>query len=386
MIKTYTYSGKNFYLIQLSYTDKKGKRHQPKYRLDLSGHRITSKRKAERLEVEYRMELKAKVECKYSILSFAEFYEVYLKQIRLTHKKGTVLNYDGGLRKWLTTDFTNKKLNDITKSDIHKFIFESLPKKNASVHTQKRILKILRIILQVALEEEYIARNPANGIRVKTPPAIKQVFNTKEAVHFLEQAKESQHPFYFHWAMALLTGMRNGELYALRWSDIDEIAGNITISASWSNKDGYHSTKSNKTRIFPISSELKKLLIELKNRGPFSENLTALNGNNRFFENLVLPRIREWKNGEQSRVTRDFCKLIRLKEIKFHDLRATFITNLLSQGASLPQVMSIVGHSKMSTTDEYLRLAGVNIKGSTDKLGYSLPNVTTSQILSFSNS
>ena len=35
--------------------------------------------------------------------------------------------------------------------------------------------------------------------------------------------------------------------------------------------------------------------------------------------------------------------------------------------------MSIVGHSKTSTTDEYLRLAGVNIKGATDELGYSLP-------------
>jgi len=327
-----------------------------------------------------------KVEGEYSKLSFTEFHEEYLKQIRLTHKRGTVINYDGGLRKWLTVDFSNKILNNFTKSDIHEFVFESLPQKGASIHTQKRILKILRIIFQAALEDGYIARNPAAGIKVKTPPPLKQVFNTKEASFFLEKAKESNHPFYFHWAMGLLTGMRNGELYALRWSDIDEISGNITISASWSNKDGYHSTKSNKTRIFPISTELKKLLIELKNRGPFSENLTGLNGNNRFFDNLVLPRLKDWKYGEQSRVTREFCSIIGLKEIKFHDLRATFITNLLSQGVSLPQVMSVVGHSKMSTTDEYLRLAGVSIKGSTDKLGYSLPDNQISEVLLFSKS
>ncbi|MCP4912806.1 MAG: tyrosine-type recombinase/integrase [Oligoflexia bacterium] len=68
-----------------------------------------------------------------------------------------------------------------------------------------------------------------------------------------------------------------------------------------------------------------------------------------------------------------FCRQIGITEIKFHDLRATFITNALTQGVSLPQVMSIVDHARTSTTDEYLRLAGVNVKGATDQISYSLP-------------
>jgi hypothetical protein len=46
------------------------------------------------------------------------------------------------------------------------------------------------------------------------------------------------------------------------------------------------------------------------------------------------------------------------------------------------QVMSIVGHSKTSTTDEYLRLAGVNIKGSTDRIGYCLPKLEHKNVIS----
>jgi integrase len=72
-------------------------------------------------------------------------------------------------------------------------------------------------------------------------------------------------------------------------------------------------------------------------------------------------------------VTREFCKSLAITEIKFHDLRATFITNLLSRGESLVRVMAIVGHADMETTNVYLRKAGIELEGGTDKLGYKIP-------------
>ena len=74
----------------------------------------------------------------------------------------------------------------------------------------------------------------------------------------------------------------------------------------------------------------------------------------------------------QSEILRDFCRGSYIPEVKFHDLRATFITNMLSKGVALNVVMSIVGHRKIATTDVYNRLAGVGVKGSTDKLSYGL--------------
>ena len=181
--------------------------------------------------------------------------------------------------------------------------------------------------------------------------------------------------------MALLTGMRNGELYALRWRQIDEVAGLISINCSWTNKDGLHPTKSNKNRTFPISGELRSLLLDLKRTGTYSEELKSLAGNDGKFDDFVLPRSPVWKHGEQARIAKSFCELIDITKVKFHDLRATFITSLLAQGVPLPVVMKLVGHSRSSTTDRYLRLAGIYTKGSTDSLGYSLPKLLEGKVV-----
>ena len=68
-----------------------------------------------------------------------------------------------------------------------------------------------------------------------------------------------------------------------------------------------------------------------------------------------------------------FCIASDIKPITFHSLRATFITNLLSHGVSLANVMSIVGHEDIETTNGYLRRSGIDIKhGTTDLLGYKV--------------
>lgn len=89
---------------------------------------------------------------------------------------------------------------------------------------------------------------------------------------------------------------------------------------------------------------------------------------------FVLSQLPEWENGEQARITREFCQSLGITPVKFHDLRATFITNLLARGESLARVMAIVGHSQIKTTNGYLRKAGVDVQGATEKLGYDLPD------------
>lgn len=97
---------------------------------------------------------------------------------------------------------------------------------------------------------------------------------------------------------------------------------------------------------------------------------------------FVLPRLKEWTDGEQARVTRAFCTGLGITSVKFHDLRATFITSLLARGESLARVMSMVGHSELKTTNGYLRKAGVDVQGGTEKLGYKLPQSAEGVVLS----
>src|SRR5690606_10977542 len=133
----------------------------------------------------------------------------------------------------------------------------------------------------------------------------------------------------------------------------------ISVSKQWTSKTGFIPTKTRRNRIVPIAPDLLIFLREWRLRcDPERE--------------FVLPHLEEWKHGEQARITRDFCLSIGITPVKFHDLRATFITNLLSRGESLARVMAMVGHTELKTTNAYLRKAGVDVLGGTDKLGYGL--------------
>ena len=365
-------NGKVSFRIMVSFTLTSGKRIQKRFRADDEGRLFLSHKQAEKFKILKTEELRAQYEKHFNQLSFSSWHEEYLRKAKETKRRSTYYQYDGDLKKWLTSSFISLKLGEIKRGHIHDLVFVEMVKKGATDKTRKRFLKSLNAVLNSAVDHGHISLNPSKGLLVKTPPSKKLILNTEQAQTFLTEAKICRHPFYPIWAFALLTGMRSGELYGLRWQDIDESSGIIQISHQWTNKDGYHSTKSNKCRVIPISNDLGILLKELRNNGPYSESLKGLSDNPIFINDLVLPRVPEWRYGDQSKVTREFLERIGLSPVKFHDLRATFITNLLANGVPLAQVMSVVGHSKTSTTDEYLRLAGVNIAGSTEKLGYSL--------------
>ena len=92
-----------------------------------------------------------------------------------------------------------------------------------------------------------------------------EILTLAEIKKLLSSAKELKHPWYHHWAMALLTGMRSGELYALLWTDIDWENSSLTVSKSYDNR--FNVTKSTKAgywRTVPISSELRALLTEIR--------------------------------------------------------------------------------------------------------------------------
>ena len=379
MINKYQAGNKFLYEVFVKGRDKDGKQIGKRRR------GITSIRKAKEIEVDLINELRSKAS-ETKTWTWQEWHLECIRRMRMTLKMGTIMGYDGDLKKWLPQDWCEKEMSSFSKNDVYDLIFNYIGDR-ASAHTRQKTYKKVLRLFELAVEDGIINRNPAKGIRVRVPEANKKVLNSNEADLLLRLAKECRHRFYYHWAFALFTGMRSGEMYSLRWSDIDLETGLISVTKQWTSKDGLHHTKSNRNRVVPISAELRLLLTELKKLGPYKACLKASVVQARSkpvtFNDLVLPRLREWRNGDQAAVLADFCKSIDVTPVKFHDLRATFITNLLSQGVPLVKVMSIVGHRKMSTTDEYLRLAGVDVKtGTTEKLGYSLPKETAENVIS----
>ncbi len=115
----------------------------------------------------------------------------------------------------------------------------------------------------MAVEDGVLTTNPALRVKVRVPQVKQAVLSASEIEILLREAKVVRHRFYEVWALAILTGMRSGELFALTWQNVDFDGGKILVSQSWSSKNGIGPTKTAKNRIVPMSLELRKFLKEL---------------------------------------------------------------------------------------------------------------------------
>jgi len=347
-IKKVLVDGKTKYEVIVKIRDKSGNQISRKKRW------FNSEREARKVEVELLIDLqgfKSKV-------TWRKWVPHVLEKYRVEYRNSTYHNYMHCLNKWFNPVWDDKFVDEIKPSDVHKVIFEDCA--GVSSYTKRGLLKIVKRVFNIAIEEGLTVRNPAVGIRVRCAEANQAILNKNEIDVLLREAKRCDHRFFPHWTVAILTGMRSGELYSLRWNDVDLVTGKINISKAWTRYNGEGPTKTAKNRIYPISKECRKFLEELKLK----------NGKDSEF---VLPRLWEWTQGEQAKVLKSFCEEIGITPVKFHDLRATFITQMLNNGVPLSKVMAIVGHSSLKTTQGYLRLSGKDIEGATESLGVEVP-------------
>ena len=270
----------------------------------------------------------------------------------------TIRDYVTMLHKW-TKEWLDKPATQITKGDGRE-VLDRVIEEGRSKAFQKRLKNTINMIYNWAIEHKTVRgihHSPVFGLKIivkqdKRPEILKP----HEIRKLLYEAKAQDHEWYHIWAMALLTGMRNGELYSLRWEDVDFDGGIIKVERSYNFKTAeFKDTKAGYWRSVPISSELETLLIEIKNT---------------FKSEFVLPRIHIWKNGEQAKVLKFFCRSIGLPEIRFHTLRACFATQLIGSGVEPVKVMKICGWKDLKTLSVYLRLAGIEEKGITEGLNF----------------
>ncbi len=359
-IRHYIKNGKKLYEAYINGYSARGTRVQRKRK------GIETLRRAEQIEFELKRELALLKEEKVAPY-FDEWLSEALHIMKLNYRLSTHYTYEKTINKWISNVWQGVELKAITKADIHELVFEKISRESTTEQTRKSVLKVLKRIFQLAVDHGKLDRNPCHGMMVKVPETDKKVLTFKEVELLLQEARATNHRFYPIWVVGLFTGMRSGELYALKWSDVDLDSKTISVSRSWSSKNGFTCTKNQKTRVVPISEELLGFLKELK----ISQGK----------EEFVLPHLTEWTRGQGARVTKEFCKSLGITDIRFHDLRATFITHLLARGESLARVMAIVGHADMETTNVYLRKAGIELQGGTERLGYKVPSQDGAKIL-----
>lgn len=273
----------------------------------------------------------------------------------LTEK--TISNYLVNLKAYTFECWADRPVDTFTADEIRELVMSKTSSK--SVAQQKNLLKFIRAVFAMCLEKGFIKHNPTPLMKFRSGDKIKKVLTYEQVRAFLAKARELNVEWYPHWAMALYTGMRSGELVALTWDNVNLDNRTIVVSQSWNSKDGFKSTKSGNDRLIGISECLVPLLKELKLSGHDPE--------------FVLPRLPKWMKGEQARELRMFLLGMGLPPVKFHDLRATWATLLLSKGVVPIQVMKMGGWEDMKTMMIYSRKAGVDIRGAADVLDFHDP-------------
>mgnify|MGYP000675147409 CR=1 FL=1 len=267
--------------------------------------------------------------------------------------KNTLKNYRECIKANTYYLWSNKYVDQFTTSEIREFIMEKCSK--FSEAHRKNMLKYLRAVFKYAVEQNILATNPCPKLKFKNNEKIKKMLKEEEVKVFLKEAKQRNHEWFPVWAVACYTGLRNGELYALKWENVDFQNRLIYITHSWNKVNGFKSTKSGDDRIVVIAPSLMPIINDL-----------FLNRTSEY----VLPRIRDWETGTQAKPLKAFLKEINLPLIRFHDLRASWATIMLSKGIEPIKVMSMGGWKDLKTMQIYIRKSGIHIKGITNDLKF----------------
>jgi len=271
--------------------------------------------------------------------SIEEFAVEWLKTyVAVNNKPSTLADKESILRLHLLPYFRKLMLDEVTTLMVEKYKASKV-----AALTQKSInnhLTILRKMLTTAEEWGYEAQ----------VPVIKWFPNRSGRVCFLESAQSRQflkcvdpewYPMIF---TALNTGMRQGELAGLKWSDVDFKQNSLTVARSvWKGILGL--PKNGRTRIIPMNKPLAKVLRDLRARQlPGDFVFCKKNGNMLKYTEVRWPI---WRA----------CDKAGMDRFQWHMLRHTFASQLVMAGAGITQVKELLGHQTLEMTMRYAHLA-----------------------------
>lgn len=272
------------------------------------------------------------------------------------------------LNKW-THHWFRESAARISASDVTK-LFHEMKEAGTSDSSISKIRGDIKKVYDFGMLYDHvkgIKHSPTTGVTIKSRKRMRtEILREDEIIKLLSYAKQYEPVWFYIWSFGIYTGCRNGELYSLKWSDINFDERMITIQRSYNKKyDEEKCTKTGEWRHVSICNPLWEIIQELKRNHDHDVQRNECN-----HAGYVLPRPGLWQNGEQARKLRQFCEEIGITPICFHTLRACFATELLRRGVDVPSVMRVGGWKSIKTMMHYLRLSGVDDKGITDPLDY----------------
>jgi len=258
-----------------------------------------------------------------------------------TLKLSTQCGYRKTLGRHVLPCFGDARLCDITKLDIQQFVADKF-RQGLAWQTVRNAWTVLSSVLDSAADYSLLNSNPARG--VKFPPQGRRkepkILSSEAFAKLLTELRE---PFKTMVALAALTGLRVGELLALRWKVVDLTAGTIRICESVFQGQFQQPKSTSGIRTIPIGPHARRLLQEHLHRS----------GGRAEPEGLIFPNKLRGAHSEVNlleRVLKPAAKAAGLDRVTWHQLRHIHASVLHNLGVPPKIAQQQLGHASVETT------------------------------------
>ncbi|MCL2512763.1 MAG: site-specific integrase [Oscillospiraceae bacterium] len=290
-------------------------------------------------------------------MTVQELFNEYIEIKKFEVKELSIVKNINDFNYYILPIFKNHYIDKITAKMLIDWKIE-LEKKNLSLNTKRNAFVEFKAMLNYAVKMEYILKNPFTPIcNFKDNSIIKPKMNyytPKEFKKFIKKAKKiakerekhfndmSEWNYYVFFNIAFFTGLRKGEIHALKWSDIDGSYLTVSRSVTQRLKGGDRETApKSKTSIRALQIPLPLLRILNKHRKRqkrlhnFTNDFRICNG---------------VRDTSIKRKNDDIAKAIGIKRIRIHDFRHSHVSVLANEGINIQEIARRLGHSRVEIT------------------------------------
>lgn len=287
--------------------------------------------------------------------------------------------------------FGFRKLKDITKKMYQDAITSLKVEKKLSENTISGIHGTARMIFKRALEQDLIFVDPsAFAYLPKDKKTVEEIENEKieekyfeknELKHFLDTAYQLNFEYYVMFYLLAWTGLRAGELAALKWSDIDFKECTISVTKTYynpSNSTKKYTLLPPKTRGSIRKIDVESEVLQAINKFRIKQNEIKMQMKHEWHDqNFVFARIKGPYWGYPhfiKTIENRFNAVLKKSEIQKkltpHSLRHTHTSLLAEAGVDLQRIMDRLGHTEDQTTTKiYLHITKDRKKEASQKFG-----------------
>jgi integrase len=293
-------------------------------------------------------------------VDIAEAGQRYIDRLEaLGRKRTTIADYRSTLRVHLIPFFGGRSLDSVTVELVEAFV-TAKQREGKATKSISNYVGLLYSIFGYAVKRGWARSNPVAS--AEKPRAVAD----DRDVHYLDvielEALIAAVPVddlgaleRVLYRMAAMTGLRRGELLALRWRDIDWAAGVVRVRRSYTRGE-FGTPKSRRSaRAVPLAQSLAAHLRRHFERSCFAGD-----------DDLVFAHPRLGTVVDPSKVQKRFRSAVKragIRHIRFHDLRHTFGTRMAAAGAPLRAIQAWMGHSDYRTTSIYADYAPDSTQG-----------------------